>query len=338
METDALVRIRDGIAGAWKDPTTVVPHLTFGRPSHMERWSPFVRSMVVDFELVSRLAFSHDDTGKVVLWHAVREDSSPLAPPSVTYKPLAKLSRPPMDTFKSQLSLVNNYTELRSERASEILAQLGLPFAFLSSVTYITPSHTPATIELLAAALRLASWAALRSKHTLACRRPSELSPLIQPMIQTPAHGSFPSGHGTEAFISATVLYALLKAVGRSDDSWQDQLMRLANRIAVNRTVAGVHFPVDSMAGCLLGKTLGRYFVARCLGMDKYRAWSFEGETVPANADFDFHDVSGAFEGTRNPGFITDSGEQSDPGLSSPILAWLWNKARAEWVIPADGD
>ncbi|HEX4892404.1 MAG TPA: phosphatase PAP2 family protein, partial [Hyphomicrobiaceae bacterium] len=190
-------------------------------------------------------------------------------------------------------------------------------------------------------ALRLASWAALRSKHTLACRRPSELSPLIQPMIQTPAHGSFPSGHGTEAFITATVLSSLLHKAGIADEDWHGQLMTLANRIAVNRTVAGVHYPVDSMAGCLLGRTLGRYFVARCTSQNSYRAWSFKGEAVAGNADFDFRKISNAIDHKPTaaiPGFMSDEGEQSDNGLGSPILAWLWKKALAEWTPPAESE
>src|SRR3546814_18772370 len=50
------------------------------------------------------------------------------------------------------------------------------------------------------------------------------------------------------------------------DPAWGEQLMRLAARIAINRTVAGLHFPVDSAAGALLGLTLGRYLAARCAG------------------------------------------------------------------------
>ena len=39
--------------------------------------------------------------------------------------------------------------------------------------------------------------------------------------------------------------------------------MRIAERIATNRTVAGVHFPVDSVAGMVLAQTLSDFFVAR---------------------------------------------------------------------------
>ena len=39
--------------------------------------------------------------------------------------------------------------------------------------------------------------------------------------------------------------------------------MNQAARIAINRTVAGVHFPVDSMAGQLLGLTVAEYFIKR---------------------------------------------------------------------------
>ena len=62
-----------------------------------------------------------------------------------------------------------------------------------------------------------------------------------------------------------------------ADPSYGVQLMRLAARIAINRTVAGVHFPIDSVAGALLGLTLGDYFLARVMGED-YEAAFFDGE------------------------------------------------------------
>ena len=41
-------------------------------------------------------------------------------------------------------------------------------------------------------------------------------------------------------------------------------LFRLAARIADNRTVAGVHFPVDSAHGALLGLSCGLAVLAAC--------------------------------------------------------------------------
>ena len=98
-------------------------------------------------------------------------------------------------------------------------------------------------------------------------------------MILTPGHGSLPSGHATEAHIVAYVLWNLVspsEAINKSTE-WLEQLMRQAARVAINRTVAGVHFPVDSAAGQLLGLTLGEYFVHRASGQGDYEARQFDG-------------------------------------------------------------
>lgn len=69
-------------------------------------------------------------------------------------------------------------------------------------------------------------------------------------MIQIPDHSTYPSGHAMEAFAIATVLHCLSTGNGPRHGVKEQALpFRLAHRIAVNRTVAGVHFPVDSLAG-----------------------------------------------------------------------------------------
>ena len=87
----------------------------------------------------------------------------------------------------------------------------------------------------------------------------------MQPIILTPGHATLPSGHATEAFATALVLRELLRESGSpyDDASYGRQFFRLAARMAINRTVAGVHFPIDSVAGAMLGLTLGNYFLAR---------------------------------------------------------------------------
>jgi hypothetical protein len=65
----------------------------------------------------------------------------------------------------------------------------------------------------------------------------------------------------------------------------------MAARIAVNRTVAGVHFPCDSAAGAVLGLGLGRWIAARALG-GSVKGLAFDavrwGETAPGGSR-DFH-------------------------------------------------
>ena len=119
----------------------------------------------------------------------------------------------------------------------------------------------------------------MRVEHSLACRRPHEYSSQIQPMIPVALHGTLPSGHATEASTFAYVLWILLRDSGRKE-LWGEQLMRQASRIAVNRTVAGVHFPVDSVAGAMLGLTLGQYLVARCKAASSYTAWKFDRHEI----------------------------------------------------------
>ncbi|MGQ7416479.1 hypothetical protein ACTGY7_11190, partial [Streptococcus suis] len=41
-------------------------------------------------------------------------------------------------------------------------------------------------------------------------------------------------------------------------------LDKLAERIAIHRVVAGVHFPIDIWAGALLGRSIGELIIAKC--------------------------------------------------------------------------
>ena len=103
-------------------------------------------------------------------------------------------------------------------------------------------------------------------KYEMTTPRPVQVCPETAPIIQTPQHSSLPSGHSIEC---SSVAYVLSRLAGRSDAdaiSPDNYIMRTAARIALNRTVAGVHFPFESMAGFLLGITIGQIFWRRLSG------------------------------------------------------------------------
>ena len=249
-----------------------------------------------------------------------------------------EIKRPDIDAFAAQLDLINSYAALRWDRGAEIYSQLGAPTAFYSTISFLHPTRTPRTLELLNLALGLASFIELPLKHMIAALRPIDFSPQIQPMIATPRHGALPSGHATEAFIFATVLDAVLKASGSAvvaGAPTEEQLYRQATRIAVNRTVAGVHFPVDSIAGAMLGRALGRYLVARGKGgsLGSY-VFKMTAQTPAVTLDFDQAKLLATTGGTADPTFpvtVDTSAPISITTQANSALKWLWDEAVKEW-------
>jgi PAP2 superfamily len=193
---------------------------------------------------------------------------------------------------------VLQWAELREERASEILAQIENQHCFWGSIIPIHTNRMSATRELLEAAIQFAVYAEVRFKHEFACWRPVDYSVQVQPMITTPGHGSFPSGHCTQSYIVFEVLKVLLKTINRgpAQKSVNLQFDRLAARISTNRVIAGVHFPIDNVAGRLLGSVLGEFFCYLAgqrgigVGQNWIPAWHagvFDPAGFPASGEFD---------------------------------------------------
>ncbi|MBA4261751.1 MAG: phosphoesterase [Comamonadaceae bacterium] len=251
-----------------------------------------------------------------------------------TQHKLLDLDAPGRDLLKAQMELVAAYADLRGDRGAEILSQIGLPVPFWAAITGLLEHRHKKTLQLLAMAFALANQVEMRFKQIFAVVRPVELSPQIQPMIATPGHGAYPSGHATEAFIAATLLNALLRAArpGKKHKDGNDatavQLQRQAYRIAVNRTVAGVHYPVDSAVGRVLGTLLGEFLVGRCTG-GKLRERAFAGSTYsgPGGSARDF-DLADSIDNGQ-------AGSQVGAAFAlpeGPLMAWLWTEALKEWA------
>jgi hypothetical protein len=328
---DALILSRAAIVGPFTGASLHVSEPPFDKPANLALWADGPRLEACFTELVEGLLFKTRSGPKEAALEFANLQSS-----NIQRKPLVRLRAPSKAQFRKQLDLVAAYADLRADRAAEIVAEMGPPIEFWSSMVGLTAHRHKKTLQLIDLVFSLCIHVEMRFKHIFASIRPVAFSPQIQPMIPTPGHGSWPSGHATEAFAVAVLLEALLDAASPegatppNGTASHEQLQRLAARIATNRVVAGVHFPVDSAAGRLLGTALAEFLVARATGT-KVHERGFDGRLFEGPhgepLDFSLHQSMNHTHGhayTRSAG-TTGVG-------NAPLLAWLWEEALKEWA------
>jgi membrane-associated phospholipid phosphatase len=268
---------------------------------------------------------------------------------------LVSLTPPEGAKIAEQMADVRAAMDLRADRLPEIIAQTDGFAAFFAAQMPFGPNRRPYTAHLIGAMHDTVVGVEQRMKHLCSVPRPVDLSPQIQPMIQTPGHSAYPSGHATEAFAHATLLAALRLSATTPDAGLIEALLarlspaaetapvtdpvillyRLAARIADNRTVAGVHYPVDSAHGALLGLGVTLAFIGHCLGGGPERAvpeWVARGNDW--SGDFTLRKWCTALGGAGQPGWRsgTTTVAKAEPWQ---VLPMLWRAAAAEWAQPA---
>jgi len=338
-----LIVARDGIHGKWEDAGLKPKPRGVNAAVNLGDWSRMVRSEVIMTDLVSCLGYAKawPKDADICVYH--RADAiSPKDELVSTNFPLMSFARPDDDKLKAQLGIVRAYADLRIDRLQEIQTQAGAPIPYLAAIAGVQPSRFPYTHELMGIAQGLATNVVLRVKHALACPRPDAFSYQMQPVIPTPGHATLPSGHATESHCVSMVLAGLLQEQAQNKHYLLRMLLRQSARIAVNRTVAGVHFPADSIAGAALGVVLGKYLVQRSSGdASCLKPIKFDGNGIDANTNF----TASWLEGELNPSNPLDLNPLwsgivekwpsttvlSDDQFKSEPLEWLWNKAQAEW-------
>ncbi|WP_052249720.1 phosphatase PAP2 family protein [Tateyamaria sp. ANG-S1] len=343
MLTEALITNRDGIVGTHIDHIADVAPGVPDSPHNLPRLALQVRAAIFQAELGSSVDITVDsDAGLPVatLWRRTSERDGRAR--KVSFHEMVEMTGPTTDQLATQLKHVAGYARIRPDRAAEITTQVGVPTAFFASIGFMDPARTPHTIELIYTALNFSSLLIQRTKYALAVKRPIEFSPQVQPMIETPTHGSLPSGHATEAFLIGRLLWKLLiesKAPQYNDRAyWGAMLMRQASRIATNRTVAGVHFPIDSVAGAMLGLTLADHLHAMCRG-GTWTSAMFDAPKFDPEEDFDWHklynaegdDMRRKAQSDRGTWAKTRQHKERGDDTPAPALSWLWTKALAEW-------
>lgn len=334
MMAAALMRTRDAIVGA----ETIVPDAgvasSLDAAHRLKRLDGDHRAAVMAGELLEDLTFTAEEftpaeaTARTM---TVLRRTAAGGPLSASYVPLAAITRPGLGDFSAATPLVAAYAELRADRAAEIQVQTQHLVPFFASILPIEASRAPAILEAMSLALDMATFVVMRIKLGLGCPRPGQFSDRIQPMIACPSHATLPSGHSTQAFTLATLLTLMNDpSTGVAADS---QLYRLACRIAINRTVAGVHFPADSAAGAVLGIQLGRYLIARAslsapaqVGSGSFDGAAFTDGTTAR--DFHYAILNGMVAGTDSS---TSFAAATDDVRPAPLWGSLIARAAEEW-------
>jgi PAP2 superfamily len=164
--------------------------------------------------------------------------------------------------------LVTAAANERADALAEILSQANEFISYILNMLTARPGSHPQTTRVLNIASLIAMFVSMYYKGQYQRPRPSQLSPALLPPIMVPGHASFPSGHSTQAHLMALcmgdVLSPLPEQATLIDDLWT-----LADCIARNREIAGLHYPSDTDAGKAFAYWI-HYLLNNSKGQDNY--------------------------------------------------------------------
>jgi hypothetical protein len=159
----------------------------------------------------------------------------------------------------NELDELQMLAEYRPEVLSEAVAQSTDMVGFWAGLLMFSPYSHPWTFRLARTAIVVGEFVAMHYKREQRRARPSQLSPGLMPPIAVPGHASYPSGHATQAYLLSRLLADVMppevsNILPRTNTALINTppaslLVRLAERVARNREVVGLHYPSDSRCG-----------------------------------------------------------------------------------------
>jgi membrane-associated phospholipid phosphatase len=145
-------------------------------------------------------------------------------------------------------SLVTAAADERADALADILSQSDEFISYFLNMMTARPGAYPYTTKVLGIASLVGTFVAMYFKNFYSRPRPSQLCPALLPPIEIPGHASFPSGHSTQAHLMALCMNDVLNGLPQQA-TMIDDLWTLADCIARNREIAGLHYPSDTAAG-----------------------------------------------------------------------------------------
>jgi len=239
------------------------------------------------------------------------------------------LERPTNAQLHAQLPLLNAYADLRMDRIAEIQVQLDDILSFFGAMSQLDSDRRKHSLQLMVLVQSLCIQLEMQVKHYCHGKRPVDFDLAIQPVIQTPDHSTFPSGHATEAYALATIMHRLQSGKSAKHGVDNNALpFRIAHRIAANRTVAGVHYPVDSAAGAVLGIVIAEAVLSLCDGAKPSTA-TLDWASLPADPATDPEGPRDFTPASLKAGLTL--GQLGSRTTTDPLIEALWTNVQTEW-------
>ncbi|HZF77179.1 MAG TPA: hypothetical protein VE033_15240, partial [Acetobacteraceae bacterium] len=151
------------------------------------------------------------------------------------------------DQMQNEVRALLGRVKQRPGRMREILDQADALDRYWLHMLMAGNAARPATTTLVYVGIAVGHMVGMYWKWHFRRARPVQVYPALVPAIPTPAHASYPSNHALQ---SQLVRRALDQVFEQALGNRLPALEALADRIAENREVAGVHFQSDTTGTC----------------------------------------------------------------------------------------
>jgi hypothetical protein len=164
---------------------------------------------------------------------------------------IEQLINPPeiLNDYKEALVVYKLKGLRTSKKINEIITENNNFIPLFWETANLTENNNNLYKNLMYSALNDTASVVLKLKEKYNRLRPSYVLPKIKPIIEVPIYSSYPSGHATQAKVLAN-FFSLIQPSKRKI------FHALANRIGINREIAGLHYHSDTEAGFLLAEIL----------------------------------------------------------------------------------
>ncbi len=163
----------------------------------------------------------------------------------------------------------------RQARLPEILAQAGGFEDYFLQMLGAGGGARPAVTTIVAAAVAIGQMVGMHWKWEFQRARPSQVYPALVPVLPMPAHAAYPSNHALQSMLCALALREIFPDKSPLRAAYESPLTLMADRIAHNREIAGVHFQSDSTTG----KTIAAKILPLLTGLGSFQALLAEART-----------------------------------------------------------